>query len=287
MTQISVAAFVPPGEQATVARAAQILQAGLADEGAKLACATVADFDGLRTAAGTIRIASLTPELGLERLDTPWSEVEQRLRQDYAALCDSGDPVLITTIFRHIGAQRDPDRAEAILVRLRRLNLLATELSRAYGLFVIDLDRIFSDVGAVRVMTDYGMDGHDAAELAGHALALGIVDNALDAALPFEAQERVKRAITASRPAIQPPPDLVPGNLMTMGKGRRRQVVSTITDSVQDNHVGWLIRQVLKGQIPPRQAADKLIHAVRRRGVQESLGLLTSGMVRLMGLKPQ
>ncbi|GBQ87149.1 hypothetical protein AA13595_2087 [Gluconacetobacter johannae DSM 13595] len=286
MKQISVAAFVPPGEHATVARAAHILQAALGDEGAELACATVADFDRLQTATpGTIRIASLTPEL--DQLDTPWSEVEARLRQNYAALCDSGDTVLVTTIFRHIGAQRDPDRAEALLVRIRRLNLLATELSRAYGLFVVDLDRIFSDVGAVRVLTDYGLDGQAAAELAGHALALGIVDNALDAALPFEAQERVKRAITASQPAIRPAPDLVPGNLMTMGKGRRRQVVSTITDSVQDNHVGWLIRQVLKGQIPPRQAADKLIHAVRRRGVQESLGLLTSGMVRLMGLKPQ
>ncbi|MBB2201000.1 SGNH/GDSL hydrolase family protein [Gluconacetobacter tumulisoli] len=286
MTRISVAFFTSRAEQTAAARAAHLLQAGLGDVGATLACSTAVDFDSLRAAPpGTIRIASLTPEL--DQLDTPWSEVEQRLRRDYAALCDGGDPVLVATIFRHIPGQWDPDRAEATLIRIRRLNLLATELSRAYGVFVVDLDRIFSDVGAIRVQTDYGMGGHAAAELAGHALALGIVENALDAALPFEAQERVKQTITASQPALRPAPDLVPGNLMTMGRGRRRQVVSTITDSVQDNHVGWLIRQVLKGQIPPGQAMDKLIHAVRRRGVQESLGLLTSGMIRLMGLKPQ
>ncbi|ACI50537.1 conserved hypothetical protein [Gluconacetobacter diazotrophicus PA1 5] len=284
MAQVSMTAFVSDSEQPAVACAADFLTEGLRQEGTPLSCTMVASMDDLPGApADSIRLSSLVP--WVETLDTPWPVLEQQIRQHYATLCAGGAPVLIATVFRHVGPQADPDRSDVLLVRIRRLNLLAAELSREYGAFVIDLDRIFADIGALRLETDYRLDGAAARELAGHAVALGIVDNGLDAVLPYEAQERVKAVIAARRPATRPPPEITPRNMVTMGKGRRRQVVSTITDTDQENQVGRLIRLVMKRQMDPAQAMEKLVHAVRKRGVQESLGLLTTGVIRAFGAR--
>jgi len=78
-------------------------------------------------------------------------------------------------------------------------------------------------------------------------------------------------------------PEIRPKNLMPMGQGRRKQMVTTIVDTNQEAHVGWLIQQVLKRQITPLEAFKKLLLAVRRRGARESLAMLASGVVRLIG----
>jgi hypothetical protein len=70
-------------------------------------------------------------------------------------------------------------------------------------------------------------------------------------------------------------------NLMTLGSGRRKQFASTVTDSVQENHVGWLVQQVLKGQIGPAEALNRLAQAMRNRGARESAALLIKGVTRL------
>jgi hypothetical protein len=78
-------------------------------------------------------------------------------------------------------------------------------------------------------------------------------------------------------------PEIRPTNLISMGQGRRKQIVTTVIDTDQEAHVGWLIQQVLKRQIPPLEASNRLLQAVRRRGPKESLAMLASGVVRLIG----
>jgi hypothetical protein len=291
MPQVFISALVSDTEQAAIAHAADLLTEGLRHEGTTLSCMLVTRFDDLLNApSDVIRVSSLLP--WVQPLDTPWPEMEQRIRRDHAALCAGGAPVLVTTVFRHVDRRADQwggdhGRSDATLMRIRRLNLLATELSREYGAFVIDLDRILSDIGALRLETDYRLGGAAARELVGHAMALGIVENGLDAIVPFAVQERLKAAIMSRRPALRPPPEIRPANMMTLGRGRHRQVVSTITDTDQDNQVGRLIRQVMKRQIDPAQAMEKLLQAVRRRGVQESLGVLTNGVIRAFGARSQ
>jgi hypothetical protein len=218
-------------------------------------------------------------------LDTPWGDVEQDLRTSYAALCEQGDPVMICTIFRHVEVADDPEKADQIRLRLRRLNLLATELSREYGALVIDLDRILADIGARRLQTDYRLGGAVAVDVSGKAMALSVVTNAIDAFAPVDVQDAARVVLEKYRPALGLAPEIKMTNLIALGSGRRKQLVSTVTDAVQENHAGWLVRQVLNRQIGLGEAFNRLAQAVRRRGARESAALLVAGIVRL--IRPQ
>ena len=128
----------------------------------------------------------------------------------------------------------------------------------------------------------YSLGGPASADVAAKAVALAVVANALDDLESFDVQDAARAILAAYQPAGALPDDIKPQNLMTLGSGRRRQVVSTTTDMVQENHVGWLIRQVMKRQIGPQEALSRTIKAVRRRGPRESLALLTASIVRLI-----
>ena len=282
MTQVLIAACLSSDEQQALSATLDFLRSGLEPEKATVSLSLAADLDALVQApAGTVRLMSLQTQLA--NLQTPWPEVEEALSRQFAALAETGDPVLIATVFRVVDRQLDDGHAR--LIRIRRLNLLATELSREFGAFVIDIDRVFADIGGQALKTDYRLQGQGGAELAGHTLAVGIATNALDAFIPFEAQERVIAFINSRQPADRSIVDLAPPDLMSMGKGRRRQRVSTVTDAVQENHVGWQLRQFMSGKIGFADAVDKLIMAVRRRGVKESFSLLTSGISKLINKK--
>lgn len=232
--------------------------------------------------SGSVVVTSLL--LALAQVDQPWPETEQELRRTYAALSETGDPVMICTILRHVDAAGDSERADRILRRLRKLNLLATELSREYGALVIDIDRSLADIGARRLETDYCLGGRVAAEFASKTMALCIATNALDAFAPVKTQDAARAILDGYRPSVGLATDQMMTNLMALRHGRRRQHVATMTDEVQENHVGWLVRQVLNGQIGGGEAFGKLASAMRRRGARESVRLLISGVSRV--LKP-
>jgi hypothetical protein len=100
---------------------------------------------------------SLVPELDEPRL--PISEVAEDLRGDVRTLRNANVTVFLCSIFR---ACDD----EALLERIRRLNLLAAEVSHETGAAVIDFDRHFAHVGARALQTDYRLRGAEAAEAA-------------------------------------------------------------------------------------------------------------------------
>jgi hypothetical protein len=239
------------------------------------------DFAKLGTAMpGSVIITSLL--LPLSRIDEPWSEVERELHLTYEALCGTGNPVIICTILRHVDADDDPEQADRIRRRLRQLNLLATELSRQYGALVVDFDRVLADIGARRLETDYRLGGEAAADVAGKALALCIVTNTLDDFASVEIQDAARAILENYRPSIGLTTDHMMTNLMALGQGRRKQRVATVTDEVQENHVGWLVRQVFKRQIGGREALSRVTNAMRRRGARESAVLLISGVAKMV-----
>jgi len=161
--------------------------------------------------------------------------------------------------------------------------LLAADISRQSGAFVIDIDRRFADVGARQLGTDYRLEGAAAADMAGNAIAMEIILNGLGTLASFDVQDRARDVLAETKSAAALPETMRPTNLMPMGQGRRKQMVTTNVDPDRDAHVGWLIQQVLKRQIAPLEAFNKLVLTVRRRGAKESLAVLASGIVRLIG----
>ena len=232
------------------------------------------------TTSGAVVVTSLL--LPLADVDRPWAEIEQELHDTYSALCAGGDPVMICTILRHVDATEDFERAARIRRRIRKLNLLATELSRQHGAFVIDIDRVLADVGARHLQTDFRLGGSVAAELAAKTIALCIATNALDAVASVKVQDAARTILAAHQVTVGMTTDQMMTNVMALGKGRRRQHVATLTDEVEENHVGWLVRQVLKGRIGLPEAAAKLAGAMRRRGARESAWLLITGVSRML-----
>ena len=284
-SQISIAALVSKSERAAVQLAADHIARALSQAAGvpwTCDCNFSPDMETLRQDSDTaIIVTSFLPEL--TKLGELWPQAEQRLRTAYATLCERGTPVFICTILRHIDCDEDLEAAAALRIRIRRLNLLAAEISRETGAYVIDLDRVLADIGARRIQTDYRLAGNAAADMAGHFIALTLVDNAFDAIISFEVQDAARVILSSCRPAIAErdgakPEITLRKDLMSMGRGRRKQIVSPVNYTVQENYAGWLIRQVLRGAIEPTEALQRLVLAVRRRGVRESAILLVSGL---------
>ena len=228
-----------------------------------------------------MRVVSLLPfALG----DEPYETLATTLAAGFERLAETGDPVFVLTVFRAV-----PDRQSAAgqtrLRRIRKLNLLATELSREYGVFVVDLDRVFADVGGAVLGTDYRLTGDKAKQLAGQELALNIATNGCDMFVAYDVQERARAQIEAGLVNFHATSALSPADIIALGKGRSRQKVMMNTDAVQENHASWLVSQVLKGRISPKEAMGRLVGAMRRRGPRESLGLLFSALKQVAGKK--
>jgi len=278
---VPILAVVTAAERPIVEAAASLLGNALNRAGSTwiCPCTFARDLeDAAKTADTSVVVTSLL--LQLERLDTPWPEVERDLRSRYGALAESGAPIMICTILRHVAPGDDPKRTSRIRRRVRKLNLLATELSREYGAFIIDLDRILADIGARNMETDYRLAGATTADVASKAVALNIVMNALDGFASVEFQDAARAVIESDRPAALLPTEFKPLNVIVLGEGRRKQHVATVVAEVEENQVEWLIRQVISRQLSLGQAYQKLIQAFRRRGARETATLLMSGIRR-------
>jgi len=282
---ISIAALVSEDERAAVELAAN----HIADSLTRAAgipwtchCTFRSDLEGLQDAGtATIVLTSLLRELG--DAETPWPATEQRLRARYATLCAREHPVLLCTIFRHVNADTDADVAAALRARIRRLDLLAAEISHETGAYVIDLDRVLADIGGRRLDTDYRLSGPGGSAVAAHTIALSIVGNALDAIVSFELSDAATAILESDRSAIAAygvKRDLALQPLQSMGHKRRRQIIAPVTYSVPSQHAAWVVRNVLRGRIGPAEACRRLIGAVRARGLRGCAALLGAALLR-------
>jgi hypothetical protein len=143
----------------------------------------------------SIVVASLLPEV--ERTDEPIALTQARWQSDLSALRGRGaEPVFVCTVFRWIARTSNPDQPDARLwtmERIRRLNLLAAELSHDLGVSIIDIDRVFAHFGARTLETDYRLVGAAATEIAAHVIASTILAVGFGDVIPAEVQERARK----------------------------------------------------------------------------------------------
>jgi hypothetical protein len=184
-------ALMPPGEE-SVARAAalQLCDCLAAATGTRwsLSLSLPQEMPPPAKLNGAIIVDSLSRELSVR--DEPIAVTRDRWRARLAAYAAAGCKMaLICTIFRHVA---DPGERGVLLERIRRLNLLAAELSRETGVGVVDIDRLFALFGARWLHSDYRLSGAIAAEVAGHAIVTALFTGGLDGWVPAEVEHRAK-----------------------------------------------------------------------------------------------
>ena len=167
---LRISAFVAPAEAAAVEDAARRL-----GEALPLTVEFASSLDDLGAgAADALTIVSLLPEVEAALQD--WPAAETRLMRRYGALAALGaERLFLCTVFRHAPAELDDDARIALRLAIRRLDLLAVNVSQATGVNVIDLDRALADIGARKLRTDYRLGGALAAEAAGEAIATALL----------------------------------------------------------------------------------------------------------------
>jgi hypothetical protein len=282
LAPIELTAIVEDTEQIAVRLAASMLQNALnaaTDHQFAIDCRFDRTFDTPQIDGRTgILITSLLPEVAHYSLD--WPDVEKMLRRRFEAVMSSGySAVFLCTVFRHVPIREPGDKSK--LVRVRRLNLLAAELSRELGVFVIDLDRALTDVGAKSLETDYQLSGRYAAGIVAKNIALAVVSVGLDDYASFETQDAAKIAISTTVVEYANVSESMyavdPVNVISLSVGRRKQIVSTVVDINAERHVGRLFELVLTRQFSLHDALRKLRASVARRGAWSSAAMIVTG----------
>jgi hypothetical protein len=270
---ISIKSVVGDNEWAPFGLAAKLLQDNLSTavgETISVHCQFEPSVESLNGVdKGTIVIVSMLPEVANFR--EPWTSVEARWRERCRALMSAdGAVVFLCTVFRWVPF--DDAAASSRLKRIRCLNLMAAELSRETGVFVIDLDRDLADIGAVQLQTDYRLGGQRVVDFVASSIALAVVSMGLSEDIPLDIQEVAKLAIAEARPS--PGGDVMtevkPSNVIAMGGGRRKQIVASVVDTNSERHVGRLFRLLFTGKFSFGEALAKLRGSIARRGLWSS-----------------
>jgi hypothetical protein len=281
---ITLKSLVDRSEKAAVRKATELLENTLSSTVGGLVSVRCQFEDSLEGLMGSgepsVVISSLLPEVANHQQS--WAAVASRLSKAYRGLAaaDGADQrsVFICTVFRRVPT--DEMDAQSRLTMIRRLNLLAAELSRETGFFVIDLDRRLADIGAAKIQTDYRLEGPHAEKVVAKEIALAVVSAGLDAFLPFEVQDAAKLSIASTELGLAASKvtatDALPSNVLALGAGRRKQVVATVVDTDAESHVGWLLHLLLTGRLSPKEAASKLGRSVASRGLRASSAMVFS-----------
>jgi hypothetical protein len=278
--RLSIAAGVTANERAAVQVAADHLARVLGEaDGKTWTCETTFADDPAALASGEgadLLVTSLLTEVA--RSTGPWAETEKRLRKLYAQLTESGTPVFICTVLRRAG-----DHDDALLVRIRRLNLLAADLSRETGAYVIDVDRVLADIGGRWLQTDYRLGGPSAAAVAGHLIAQTLLNNAIDAHVPFEVQEAAQALLEKARPSVTQGDTRslhMVQKFQPVKTGRRTQTVIPVVYTDRDVAAGLLLDQAIRGKMRPGELYTHLREAIANHGVRGTVAIASSLVAR-------
>jgi hypothetical protein len=286
-TSLLIQAWVGETEEPAVRAAAALLATHLnAAAGAPhtVRCAFPTGIDTLdRSGETTIIVTSLLRDVDT---DEPWPETERRVRARYLALAEEGTfVVLICTVLRHLPAELPPAQTTARRVRIRRLNLLAAEISRETGFLVVDIDRSLADIGAQPLQTDYRLTGPFGAEAAGKVIAMTVLAAGLDAVASIDHQDAARDRIAAYQPArateAAPPVEMVGVHRVpSRSRSGRTQIVMPVVHGVDENQVDLQLRRLMQGQIGGRAAAAMLMRSVGQHGWRSTAMRLAAGIAR-------
>jgi hypothetical protein len=236
----------------------------------------VEDFGGAPTSA--IYILSLAKQLDYPL--APWDETAAAHRLHVKLLSTRGPKVLLLTVFRHVAAGDNPDIERDILVRIRRLNLLAIELSNEFGVSVADFDRDFADVGALPLATDFRLGGEAAKGMAAWALVRYVITNSLDGTVDFNLQDKILLANQSDRPNVDGVAYALHPNATRFGRRRRSQTVYAVPGGTNRGGA-QLIAGALKGQVRLGEIWNRLEKAKRERRLLDFLLRLIRELVKI------
>jgi hypothetical protein len=227
--------------------------------------------------AAAIYILSLAKQLDYPL--APWDEIAAALRLRVKVLSASGPKVVLLTIFRHVAARDNADIERDILVRIRRLNLLAVELSNEFGVSVADLDRDFANVGGLPLATDYRLGGEAAKGMAAWALIRCVIVNALDGTVDFNLQDKILLANQSERPNVDGVAYASRPNATRFGRRHRSQKVYAVGGGTGRGF--QLIAGALKGQVRFGEIWNRLKMARRERKLLDFLRRLMRELVKM------
>lgn len=216
-----------------------------------------------------------------ERVDEPWEQAATRIRSRIAALAANPDcRVCLMTVFRAVPSDLDGSFRKPLLRRIRRLNLLAVQISQEFGVDVADIDRTLADVGAGPLGTDYRLRGAAAAEAAGACIARTLVGAGLDAWVPMELQSRAEDRIAhASEDARRNGAISMTTASVTVAVRGRAQIAHAANSA--DERAAQHILGVLSGKVPLTTAWRDFARALARRGASRTLQLSLSALSRI------
>lgn len=110
------------------------------------------------------------------------------------------DRVLLCNLFRRV---EDPTGEGPGVEQIRRLNRMAIDLSREFGVEIVDIDRLFALCGGRSLDTDYRGGGGMAPRLAGHAIANAILQGEMGGCLDAGVQARASAAHGGEREILR------------------------------------------------------------------------------------
>jgi hypothetical protein len=187
---LRIAAVVEAAERPALVAAAEQLGACLAAVTGRLWPIRLGFHDSLAAVdakgGAPLIITSLLSEV---QTAEPWPAIEARWRAALATRGETTASFFLCTVFRHVSGGPHPPALE----RIRRLNLLAAELSHDTGINVIDIDRTFAHLGARALQTDYRLGGAIAEEVAGYVIVGTLLTAGLDDLIPPEIQEAARQ----------------------------------------------------------------------------------------------
>jgi hypothetical protein len=232
---------------------------------------------------GAIRLVSLLLEL--ERAPMDWAEHERAIRETVSAMASAADaPIFLLTIFRHVPLERDRPAAP-LRLRLRRLNLLALELSRELGVNVIDIDRFIADTGGHTAQTDYRLEGERAASLAGFVMAQVLLMDALPDHVAPSIIDQIAQQLEAERPVFKDEdldwPELVKVNWLEARPRNGFSNVALIYEDFDPKFVALQLRSLLQGKVTMRSALKAIQVSAGRHGVKATARRLWYGAAQL------
>ncbi len=180
-------------EHAAIAKGGELLRWALREAGAdpvgaielKLAAPPAGGIAGdlpAQTPDIAPDVAIASPLAELARPEASPQETWRRWADYLRALQDRGAAVFVCTVFRHVPRDIGPTPAtrEALVARIRRLNLLAIELSHKLAVNVIDVDSRLAYHGARAVAGDFRLGGPLPVLMAGRAVAQALLAHGLD-----------------------------------------------------------------------------------------------------------
>ena len=208
--------------------------------------------------------------LELNEPEEPLAAIEARLRTAFSALIREGVPaIFLCTVFRRIEPNtkaKDPVGAIARMERIRRLNLLATELSHDFDINIIDLDRSFAHIGGRSLGTAFNLRGAAAVLAAKHVIASTLFAAGLDDFCPPELQDAAKTIYEQRRTGLAPPRLAVSASRLGYSQtndGKRLQNFASNLPSPRRLSDLWL--NLKKGRATAMETLLIVLRAVRKR----------------------